>query len=55
MIIGVQIGDTSGCAVYDKGKILYAASEERFTKRKKKIKKLFLLIIKIKKEKMKIV
>lgn len=34
MIIGVQIGDTSGCAVYDKGKILYAASEERFTKRK---------------------
>lgn len=35
MIIGVQIGDTSGCAVYDKGKILYAASEERFTKRRK--------------------
>lgn len=34
MIIGLQIGATSGCAVYDNGKILYAVSEERFTRRK---------------------
>lgn len=34
MIIGVQMGLTSGCAVYDNGKIIYAASEERFTRKK---------------------
>ena len=31
-IIGLQIGITSGCAVYFNNKIVYAASEERFTK-----------------------
>lgn len=34
MIIGVQIGAESGCAVYEAGKIIYAASEERFTRKK---------------------
>ncbi|SKB95272.1 carbamoyltransferase [Lachnospiraceae bacterium] len=34
MIIGIQIGETSGAAVYSKGKILYAASEERFSGKK---------------------
>ena len=34
MIIGVQIGSTSGCAVYEDGKVIYAASEERFTRKK---------------------
>lgn len=32
MIIGLQIGLNSGIAVYDKGKIIYASSEERFTR-----------------------
>lgn len=31
-ILGVQIGISSGCAVYYNGEIVYAASEERFTK-----------------------
>ena len=36
MIIGIQMGATSGCAVFERGGggILYAASEERFTKKK---------------------
>lgn len=34
MIIGIQMGITSGCAVYENGKIIYAASEERFTRKK---------------------
>lgn len=34
MVIGVQMGITSGCAVYENGRIIYAASEERFTRRK---------------------
>ena len=34
MIIGIQMGATSGVAVYDKGKIVYAVSEERFTRKK---------------------
>ena len=34
MIVGIQMGATSGCAVFDGGGILYAASEERFTRKK---------------------
>lgn len=32
MILGIQMGITSGVAVYDNGRIIYAASEERFTR-----------------------
>lgn len=31
MIVGIQIGIVSGCAFYDKGRILFAASEERYS------------------------
>jgi len=31
-IIGIQIAITSGAAVYHNGNIVYAVSEERFTK-----------------------
>ena len=34
VIIGVQIGSMSGCAVYKNGEILFAASEERYSGRK---------------------
>ncbi len=34
MIIGIQMGYVSGCAVYENGKIIYAVSEERFNNRK---------------------
>lgn len=33
-IFGVQIGITSGCAVYKDGSIVFAASEERFSRKK---------------------
>jgi len=32
MILGIQVGITSGCAFYDGGKILFAASEERYSR-----------------------
>ena len=31
IIIGIQVGITSGCAVYKNGEILFAASEERYS------------------------
>ena len=31
MKLGIQIGITSGCAFFDKGKVLFAASEERYS------------------------
>lgn len=34
MIIGIQIGDTSGCAVWDNNSIIFASSEERYTQKK---------------------
>ena len=34
VIIGVQMGATSGCTVYKNGEILFAASEERYSGRK---------------------
>lgn len=34
MVIGIQIGETGGVAVYEEGNIIYAASEERFSRRK---------------------
>lgn len=33
-IIGIQVGFTSGVAIYESGEILYAASEERFSREK---------------------
>ena len=34
VIIGVQIGITSGCAIYKNGEIIFAASEERYSQKK---------------------
>lgn len=31
-ILGIQVGITSGCSIYYDGRIVYASSEERFTK-----------------------
>ncbi len=31
MKVGVQIGPTAGCAFYDEGRVLFAASEERYS------------------------
>lgn len=36
-ILGIQIGITSGCAIYYNGEIIFAASEERFTKIKNEV------------------
>lgn len=34
MIIGIQMGETGGVAVYEEGNVIYAASEERFSRKK---------------------
>lgn len=31
-VVGIQIGITSGCAIYENGKIVFAASEERYSR-----------------------
>ena len=33
-IIGIQIGITSGCAIYRNGEIVFASSEERYSRKK---------------------